>query len=275
MSVIDGILAANEDLLNIAKVGASAALRAPKVANSNIRVEIVTGEDLEPLVEIVGIAGETNAFVNGDYVVASKASKAGTPIVELLIGVDATVSDLAWNCGGCGFATCAEFNRYAKEHKSSGNFMLGPSCQWKLMDHGIALAYAAAAISAMGVECRLQADFGSIGLLLGHLEGCSMCIGISVGPYGESVWYNRAYSVDSFNMAEHIQFMQNTLPQLFVAFVGDGHPPFKSGPVWAKEPKYFKPMEAPEFLAKKQDAGARIGKIIEREMVKKAAKKKK
>jgi uncharacterized ferredoxin-like protein len=275
MSVIDGVQAANENLLAIAKIGASAALRAPKLADSKIRVEIVTGEDLEPLVEIVGIAGETNAFVHGDYVVASKASKAGTPIVELLIGVDATVSDLAWNCGSCGFDTCAEFNRYAKEHKSPGNFMLGPSCNWKIMDHGMAMSYAAANVSAMGVECRLQADYGSIALLLGHLEGCSMCVGISLGPYGESVWYNRACSVDSFNMAEHMEFMRNTLPQLFVAFVGDGHPPFKSGPVWAKEPKFFKAVDDPKFMAKKAEAGARISKIVARERAKGAARKQK
>lgn len=275
MSVINGIQAVNENLLAVAKVGASAALQAPKVANSKIRVEIVTGEDLLPLIEVVGIAGETNAFVHGDYVVASKASKAGTPIVELLIGVDATVSDLAWNCGACGFDTCAEFNRYSKEHKSPGNFMLGPSCNWKLLDHGMAQSYAVAAISAMNVECRLQADFGSIALLLGHLEGCNMCIGISLGPYGESVWYNRVDLADSFNMSEHMQFVQNTLPQMFVSFVGDGHPPFKSGPTWAKEPKFFKAVDDPEFMAKKQEAGARIGQIVARERAKRAAKKQK
>src|SRR3989304_1208048 len=105
MSVIDGIQAVNENLLNMAKVGAAAALRAPKIAKSKIRVEIITGEDLLPLIEIIGIAGETNAFVHGDYIIAKKAFETGTPIVELLIGVDATVSDLAWNCGACGFDT--------------------------------------------------------------------------------------------------------------------------------------------------------------------------
>ena len=103
MSVIDGIQAANDNLLEIAKVGAMAALRAPRVAKSKIKVEILTGEDMLPLIEILGIVGEGNAFVWGDHVVAKKAYEAGTPIVELLIGVDATVSDLNWNCGGCGF----------------------------------------------------------------------------------------------------------------------------------------------------------------------------
>ena len=40
MSVIDGIQAVNENLLAVAKVGASAALRAPVTAKSKIRTEI-------------------------------------------------------------------------------------------------------------------------------------------------------------------------------------------------------------------------------------------
>lgn len=274
MAVIDGTQAVNENLLAIAKVGASAALRAPVTAKTKIRTEIVTGEDMLPLIEISGIVGEVSTFVYGDHAVAKKAYDAGTPIVELLIGVDASVSDLAWNCGACGFDTCAEFNRYSKENKSPGAFMVGPSCNWKILDHGMAVSYAAAAMSAMGTENRLQADYGGFSLLLGHLEGCTMCVGISLGPYGESVWFNRADLKDSFDMAEHIMFMQNTLPQLFLAFVGGGFPMVKHGPNWAQEPKYLVAMgESPEIAAKRQEIGARIGQVIAREMAKKAAKK--
>jgi uncharacterized ferredoxin-like protein len=275
MARIDGVQAANESLIEIAKIGAMAALRAPRMAKSNIMAEILTGEDMLPLIEILGIVGEGNAFVWGDHIVAKKAYDAGTPIVELLIGVDATVSDLNWNCGGCGFDTCTEFNKYAKKNRSRGAFVVGPSCQWKLMDHGIALSQAAAAISAMNVENRLQADFGSISMLLGHLEGCSMVIGISLGPCGESVWYNRVDLKDSFNMADHVQFMHNTLPQLFVGFVGDGLPPFKYGPDWQQAPKYLQANESQEINDKKKDIARRIGKVVEREMAKRATKGKK
>ncbi len=275
MAVIDGSQAVNENLISIAKVGASAALRAPVMARTKIRTEIITGEDLLPLIEMSGIVGEVSTFVYGDHAVAKKAYDAGTPIVELLIGVDASVSDLGWNCGACGFDTCAEFNRYSKEHKGPGAFMLGPSCNWKILDHGTATSYAAAAMSALGTENRLQADYGSFSLLLGHLEGCTIVVGISLGPYGESVWFNRADLKDSFDMAEHMMFMRNTLPQLFLAFVGGGFPMVKHGPNWAQDPKYFVALgESPEIAAKRQEIGARIGKVIERERAKSAAKKK-
>jgi hypothetical protein len=74
-------------------------------------------------------------------------------------------------------------------------------------------------------------------------------------------------------MAEHEEFIHNALPQLFVGFVGDGHPPAKFGPRWNRPPKFWKAMEDPEFMAKKQEVAARIGKIIEREKAKRAAKK--
>ena len=58
---------------------------------------------------------------------------------------------ISWNCGApVAFDTCAEFNRYSRQHKSPGKFMVGPSCNWKFLDHGIATSYAAAAMSAMG-----------------------------------------------------------------------------------------------------------------------------
>ena len=45
MSIIDGVQAANETLIEIAKIGAMAAFRAPKMAKSKIKVETLTGED--------------------------------------------------------------------------------------------------------------------------------------------------------------------------------------------------------------------------------------
>ena len=274
MSVIDGIQAVNENLLAIAKIGASAALRAPVMAQTKTKVEIITGEDLLPLIEISGVMGEISTIVYGDHAVAKKAHDAGTPIVELLIGVDASISDLGWNCGACGFDTCVEFNRYSKKNKSPGTLMVGPSCNWKILDHGMAMSSAAAAMSAMGTENRLQVNYGGFSLLLGHLEGCTMCVGISLGPYGESVWFNRADLKDSFDMAEHMRFMQNILPQLFLAFTGSGSPLIKHGPNWAQKPKYLEAVgESPETAAKRQEIGRRISEIIARERAKKASRK--
>lgn len=269
MAIFDGSKAANENLLPAAKVGALAALRSPRVTPSSIKTEILTDEDVSPLCEILEIVGEGNAFIHGDFLVGKRALEAGTPIVELLLGVDGAIGDLAWNCGACGFNTCAEFNKYCKENKSQGAFYVGPNCNWKIFDLGMALSFAAAAIAEMSVECRVQASYGFAGLALGHLEGCSVATSISIGPAGESVWYDRRDLKESFTLKEHDQFMKNTLPQLYVSFCGGGFPLLKHRPDWATEPLFWKAKEDPEFMAKQQDILARVGKVIERERAKK------
>jgi len=269
MAVLDGMDVSNEDLLAAAKGGAMAALTAQTVAGTKMQARILTGEDVLPLIEILEIIGEANTFVRADAVVARKAYEAGTPIVELLIGADGTISELNWNCGACGFNTCEEFNSYSKKNKSQGAMgFVGPNCNWKILDHGIASSSAAAAISAMNLECRVQASYAVAASALGHFGDCTLGIAITIGPVKESAWFNRVDLKDSFTIDEHEQFLKNTLPQLFVGFCGGGYPLLKHRPDWAVEPKFWKETEDQEFMAKQQDIMARVAKVIEREMEK-------
>ena len=268
MSVIDAKSLANESIVNVAAMAAMAALKAPKMAKTEIEMQILTGDDVLPLSEILGILGEVSAFVSGDAACGKKAYEAGTPIVELLIGADTTYSDLNWNCGACGFDTCAEFNKYAKDNKSQGAYYGGPSCNWKNLDFGIAQSWAAAATWQYNVENRTQTSYGVAGLLLGYLQGCNVSVGISMGPCKDQVWYSRPDLVDSFDMSEHEQFMLNCLPQIFVGFTGAGYPMVKHGPEWATEPKFLKMMEDPDWGAKFQDILSRVGAVLERESAK-------
>ena len=177
-----------------------------------------------------------------------------------------------WNCGACGFNSCAEFNRYSRKNLSRGTTKVGPNCGWKVVDHGIACSFAAAAISALHIECRLQASYAIAAVLLGHLEGCNLGVGITVGPVKESAWFDRVDLKNSFTLAEHEQFVKDTLPQLFVAFCGSGHPQIKNRPDWAAEPRFWKESADPEFLAKQQEVRARVAKVVEREKAERAGK---
>jgi uncharacterized ferredoxin-like protein len=271
MAVIDAIEATKQDLLAAAKAGAMAALTAQTVAGTKMEAKILTHDDILPTIEILEIVGEVNAFVRADAAVGRKAYDAGIPIAELLIGMDGTLSKRGWNCGACGFNTCEEFNKYSKKNKSQGAMYIGPNCNWNVLDFGIACSFSAAAISAMNLECRVQGSYGFAALALGHLEGCSTCMAITVGPIKESVWFDRVDLKDSFSIEEHEQFVKNTLPQLFVAFCGGGYPLVKHRPDWATEPKRWKETEDTELVAKQQDIMARVGEVIEREKAKRAS----
>lgn len=272
MAVIDGIKAASDNLLEVAKLASMAALKAPKMANTDIRMQILTEEDVLPLSEVLGIIGEASAFIAGDSACGKKAYEAGSPIIELLVGADTTFSDLNWNCGACGFNTCDEFNKYAKEHKSMGSFYGGPSCNWKNLDFGIAQCWAAAATHQFNVENRTQTSYGVSALLLGYLEGCNICVGISLGPCRDQVWYSRPDLVHSFDMDEQIEFVLNCLPQLFTGFTGSGYPMVKHDPKWVANPKFMKMMEDPAAMAKQQDIMNRVVAVIEREKSKRGKK---
>lgn len=269
MPVIDGTKLVNDNLVNAAAFVAMAALKAPKMANTEIKIEILTGDEVLPLAELLGILGEASAFVAGDSTVGKKAHEAGTPIVEVLLGANTTRSDLNWNCGACGFNTCAEFNKYSKENMSAGAYYAGPSCNWKALDFGIAQSWAAAATWHMNIENRTQTSYGVAGMLLGYMEGCNVCVGVSMGPCRDQVWYSRPDCVDSFDMKEHEQFMLNCLPQMQVGFCGGGKPMVKHGPNWAADPKFLQMGEDPEWGAKMQDIMQRVGALIEREKAKK------
>jgi uncharacterized ferredoxin-like protein len=265
MARIDGNKAANENLLNAAKFAVTAALKAPRVAKTNIKVEILTGENLLPISEILGIIGEINAFVHGDSICIKRAFEQGGEAVALLVGGNAGVSDLNWNCGACGFTTCADFNKYSASHKSTGFFFTGPSCNWKVFDVSMATCWAAAALSQLNVENRVQDSTGFAAFHLGYLEGCTLSIGLMLGPVTDYYYYDRPELAHSFDMKEHEEFVMNCLPQFYVSFVGGGHPVVKTKDEFFVGPKYLKPVEDPDFLKKQQDIMCRIGEVIERE----------
>ena len=154
MAVLDGMKGVNEGLLAVAQAGAAAALTAPTVARTPLHTQILTGEDVLPLIEILEILGEAYTFVRPDAAVSRKAYEDGIPLVELLIGSEGTNSDLGWNCGACGFNSCEEFNRYSKKNLSRGVMAVGPNCNWKVLDHGIACSFAASSRTSMGVSLR-------------------------------------------------------------------------------------------------------------------------
>ncbi|MGB9825159.1 MAG: hypothetical protein ACPLRU_00675, partial [Desulfofundulus sp.] len=131
MARYDGRLAAQEHLLDVARSMVQAAFKAPQTTGRvKLQAEIVTGEDLVPIIELLGVMAKISQFVAWDYQTIKGSYDAGHPPVLVLFGTDATVSEMAWNCGACGFPTCKEFNAFARENRGQGLVGGGPSCNW-------------------------------------------------------------------------------------------------------------------------------------------------
>ena len=63
MAIYDGLEAAHDHLLDIAKACALAAAKAQTVTHRlGLRAEIITDEDIDPMLDVLGTLGETSAF---------------------------------------------------------------------------------------------------------------------------------------------------------------------------------------------------------------------
>ena len=88
------------------------------------------------------------------------------------IGAEITRRNVGFDCGACGFPTCAEFNKAAKDNKGTKP---GPSCNWLSFDLGIACDYGTAMAYFMGVQTRVNDVIGMKIIEKDLLPGAEIC----------------------------------------------------------------------------------------------------
>lgn len=246
---------AEDRIMEAARAVAAAALGAPQVTGrANIRAVIVSGDDLQVFVDyllpLCGPDGRLNTYMFGDMIAVRSALEQGTPMAIVAVGGNCFQSELAWNCGACGFETCAEFNKWSKENIGPGAVGMGPSCNWKALDIGLAQAFAVSAAYQQGVTGRLHYSYGGAAMRTGVLEGCNIAAGVSVGPINFPVWdhyYNRPFMSHTFTLDDVYKMARQVFPHQFAGFCGRGDPPWKYAPAWTKPAIYWRTEEDPEY----------------------------
>jgi uncharacterized ferredoxin-like protein len=240
MAVYDGLEVANEHMLEVAKACAVAAAKAPTLTGRlDLRMEILTGEDLEPMIQVLETLGKTSAFQLHDATAFRTYKNDGVLPPVLLLGADLCKPPL-WNCGGCGFPTCGEYLKYLSTNKGVGVGAYGPSCLWKVIDFGIAADQACACASMHRAEARMLFSLGAVSLFLGRLEGCSFVLGLPVGPVGQNRWFDRMPWTKVMNYEQRIMTQMAGAPNLFMAFSGGGRPIIKTKARWWEDPTFMK-----------------------------------
>jgi uncharacterized ferredoxin-like protein len=240
MAVYDGLDVANEKMLDVAKACAVAAAKAPTLTGRlDLRMEILTGEDLEPMIQVLETLGKTSAFQLHDATAFRTYKNDGVLPPVLLLGADLCKPPL-WNCGGCGFPTCGEYLKYLSTNKGVGVGAYGPSCLWKVIDFGMAADQACACASMHRAEARILFSLGAVSMFLGRLEGCSFVLGLPVGPVGQNRWFDRMPWTKVMNYEQRIMTQMAGAPNLFMAFSGGGRPIIKTKPRWWEDPTFMK-----------------------------------
>lgn len=171
-----------KDTVNmVGELMAVAARTAPKAAGKDfIEVRLLTdserivlGNDMIQVGKERGIQGFER---DGKNVLDSDA--------VLLIGLLAH-KGAGLNCGGCGHASCEEFN-----NKSFTGDFDGPNCALRVLDLGIALGSAAKIASDLNVDNRVMYR---IGVSAKRLSLCKSKIshGIPLSATGKNIFFDR------------------------------------------------------------------------------------
>lgn len=272
MAIFDGNVAAQEHLLETTKLIAQAVLKSPQMTGRvKIKMEIITGKDLEPMMAALMELGKLEAFNFMSYMAWNTLYRQGTPPVLLLIAADIRTSDLNYDCGACGFPTCGEFNKYSKSVEPLDRYMMqGPMCHWKLMDFSAACSWACAAAWQYNITNRIEAASGMASAAIGYLPECSIYVGLPVGPCEDLYWYSRRIISESGMISHKMwsEIMMMNYPFHYATFPGSGRPEVKAGDRWWENLKHraLKTVDPKELEERAKMVTANLEKIKQKRL---------
>jgi uncharacterized ferredoxin-like protein len=265
MARIDGREAAREAVMQATQLAAAAAYRAPQLTGRlEIQTEVITDEDQDPIIEFAGTLAPISPVMAFDYQTMKHFREKEAALNVLLIGANLSHSELGWDCGACGFATCGEFNKWSKEHGGPATLWGGPSCVWKTMDWAAACDFASAAAYQYRVDCRAMATIGAACGGVGYLPECSARVAVLIGPPGDFIYFSRKQNRDAFPLEDQREALLRTSPTNWLSFPGSNNPSVKSRDDWWNNPDYpsWGPM-SPEQLKFVEETMAKVGAVAQ------------
>jgi uncharacterized ferredoxin-like protein len=152
---------------------------------NTIRMRAVDGEDLEQIAEYCFSLGDMSPLAARDGRHLVQLMK--EPCTLLLIG-DKRKSDFNYNCGACGYRTCAEMNAAEEVESLTAN---GPSCMFKNINMNMAANAAASMAHRLGLHCRIFSTLGFSALALELIEDVDLCVCVSVSVAKKNPYFDR------------------------------------------------------------------------------------
>ena len=152
---------------------------------NTIRMQAVDGEDLEQIAEYCFSLGDMSPLAARDGRHLVQLMK--EPCTLLLIG-DKRKSDFNYNCGACGYRTCAEMNAAEEVESLTAN---GPSCIFKNINMNMAANAAASMAHRLGLHCRIFSTLGFSALALELIEDVDLCVSVSVSVAKKNPYFDR------------------------------------------------------------------------------------
>lgn len=96
------------------------------------------------------------------------------------------------NCGGCGYANCAEFTKTQKKKVKQTALFAGPNCILRMTDLGIALGSAVKTAQIHNVDNRIMYSGGVAARDLGMFpHDCTVVYAIPLSATGKNIFFDR------------------------------------------------------------------------------------
>ena len=163
-----------------------AAYNSFRFGNRNtVKISRLTTEDQQEIAQFCYSLGDMSPLAARDGRFLMELVK--EPCALLMFG-DRRKSDFNFNCGACGYKTCAEMNR-AEEVESLTS--RGPSCQFKNINLNIAASAAASMAWRLGLHCRVFSTLGFAAFALNKMENVDMAVTVSVSVAKRDPYFDR------------------------------------------------------------------------------------
>lgn len=171
----------------VVKLMAASARTAPKAGGKDF-LEIVVITKEEDLKRIAQAMKDYAPKSTNEAYWLRDASNIENSQALLLVGLGKAVT-AGYDCGGCGYPTCAEFSKH-RELKEKEMGYSGPHCVMRMMDIGVALSSAAKTASMHNVDNRVQQRVGAAARAVGFIKA-EVVMGIPVSITGKSIYFDR------------------------------------------------------------------------------------
>jgi len=109
------------------------------------------------------------------------------PTALLIIG-DKRRSQFNYNCGACGYRTCAEMNAAEEVESLTAN---GPSCQFRNINLNVATNAAAAIAWRLGLHCRVFSTLAFAARAMEVIEEVDLATSVSVSVAKQDPYFDR------------------------------------------------------------------------------------
>jgi len=166
---------------------AASARTAPKAGGKDF-LEITVIQDVDRLSVIANAMKEYAPKSTNEAFWLRDAANIENADALLLIGLTKPVT-AGYDCGGCGYPSCADFAKNRKLQEKEMGYT-GPHCIMRMMDIGVALSSAAKTAGMLNIDNRVQQRVGAAARALGYCEA-EVVMGIPVSITGKNIFFDR------------------------------------------------------------------------------------